>query len=215
MAVEPRAEAHAIPSGPPGHRLRPETAAHVLATALAIVESDGVGALTARRVARDAGIAVGSLYNLFTGLDGLVVACKEAVLGDLRDHLARAARDGVGLGVEERLLRLADAYVAFAEARPHAWASLFEHAAEVDPDAVEERTRAVFQILESILADLPGLPAARRPLMARALWSAVHGIVYLGRRGGLGPVRHEDVPAMIRALVAPAVAGLGGEPRRP
>jgi AcrR family transcriptional regulator len=206
----PASPAKSVRSDPKPRQSGPAANARVLAAALVVVQEEGVSALTARRVAADAGISVGGVYNLFGSLDGLVVACKEAVLADLRDHLARAAREGVSCGVEERLLMLADAYVSYADASPLAWSSLFEHAAEIGPGAVEERTRAVFSVLEGILADLPGLPEARRPLMARAIWSAVHGIVYLGRRGNLGPVRRENVPAMIRVLVGALVAGLSG-----
>jgi AcrR family transcriptional regulator len=187
----------------------------VLKAMMDIIEGEGVDRVSARRLATAAGMSVGSVYNTDpNGLSGLVDSCKESILADLQARLGKAARAGKGKGVEERLVKLADAYLAFADARTLAWMALFE-AREMDPAAVDRRTRDVFSILEGILSDLPGLDDARRPLMARAVWSAVHGIVYLGRRGNLGPVRHENVPEMIRALVGALVAGLGDPtPRR-
>ena len=44
--------------------------------------------------------------------------------------------------------------------------------------------------------------------MAKALWSSVHGMVYLGNVGGLGPVRPQDVRPMIDVLVRSSVRGL-------
>jgi AcrR family transcriptional regulator len=203
------ARTHGAPARTP-RALDDDASNRVLRAAMDIVELEGVARLVARRVATAADVSLGGIYILFGNLDTLKVACKKMVLGDLREHLSAAAVRGAGLGVEDRLIRLADAYVAFAEARPHAWASLFESTAEIERDAVLERTREVFLILEGILSDLPGLPADRRPVMARALWSAVHGIVYLGRRGNLGPIGVDKVPETIRALVGAVVAGLAG-----
>ncbi|MCJ2099642.1 TetR/AcrR family transcriptional regulator [Methylobacterium sp. E-046] len=180
--------------------------------AVAILNAGGAGALTARAVAERAGTAVGSVYTQFDSLELLRLEASAVTMHRLRDALAAALAACPAVGTADRLLCLADAYLAFAAANHPAWAAIFERRTVAAPDAVQADIAVLFGILEDVLRDGGRLAEAEIPVMARALWSSVHGMAYLADLGSLGPLGVDDVRPMIDALVRAAVRGFpGGE----
>lgn len=108
---------------------------------------------------------------------------------------------------ETALLALAHAYLDFARRHRRRWAALFDPVTIEAPKALAAEIAASFAIVEAILDRAGGEPDTI-PVIAKALWSSVHGMVYLGETGSLGPVGPDDVPAMIDTLVRAAVKGL-------
>ena len=82
-----------------------------------------------------------------------------------------------------QLVRLALAYLAFAAANTPRWRALFDHrmpGREV-PDWYRNEQHRLFRHVEEPLRVLqPDVPPKRRALLARSLFSAVHGLVRLG-----------------------------------
>jgi len=180
--------------------------------AVTILNAGGAGALTARAVAERAGTAVGSVYTQFDSLELLRLEASAVTMHRLRDALAAALAACPAVGTADRLLCLADAYLAFAAANHPAWAAIFERRTVAAPDAVQADIAVLFGILEDVLRDGGRLAEAEIPVMARALWSSVHGMAYLADLGSLGPLGVDDVRPMIDALVRAAVRGFpGGE----
>lgn len=180
--------------------------------AVTILNAGGAEALTARAVAERAGTAVGSVYTQFDSLELLRLEASAVTMHRLRDALAAALAACPAVGTADRLLCLADAYLAFAAANHPAWAAIFERRTVAAPDAVQADIAVLFGILEDVLRDGGRLAEAEIPVMARALWSSVHGMAYLADLGSLGPLGVDDVRPMIDALVRAAVRGFpGGE----
>jgi AcrR family transcriptional regulator len=179
----------------------------LIEAALAILNEGGVAALTARGVAERAGTAVGSVYTQFDSLELLRLEANAVTMRRLRDTLAGALAACPSRETEARLLCLADAYLAFAAANHAAWAAIFERRTVAAPDSVQADIAALFAILEGVLRDGGRLAEAAIPVMARALWSSVHGMTYLADLGSLGPLGVDDVRPMIDALVRAAVRG--------
>ncbi|WP_457106678.1 TetR/AcrR family transcriptional regulator [Methylobacterium sp. P5_C11] len=175
--------------------------------AVAILNAGGAAALTARNVAERAGTAVGSVYTQFDSLELLRLEANAVTLRQLRDTLAAALAACPARETEARLLCLADAYLAFAGENHAAWAAIFERRTVAAPEAVQADIAALFAILEGVLRDGGRLAEAAIPVMARALWSSVHGMTYLADLGSLGPLGVDDVRPMIDALVRAAVRG--------
>ena len=175
--------------------------------AVAILNEGGVAALTARGVAERAGTAVGSVYTQFDSLEVLRLEANAVTMHRLRDALAAALAACPTGGTADRLLCLADAYLAFASANHAAWAAIFERRTVAAPEDVQADIAALFGILEEVLRDGGRLAEAEIPVMARALWSSVHGMAYLADLGSLGPIAMDDVRPMIDALVRAAVRG--------
>ena len=176
--------------------------------AFAILEESGASGFSARAVAERAGSALGSVYGQFDSLEALRLEANAITMRLLRETLTRASEACREGGTAERLLGLADAYMAFASERRHAWSALFEPRRMEAPPAIAGDIAALFSVLEQVLRDGECLPDAEIPAMAKALWSSVHGMVFLGNLGGLGPVGPQDVRPMIEALVRTAVRGM-------
>ncbi|MBP1183921.1 TetR/AcrR family transcriptional regulator [Methylobacterium sp. PvR107] len=193
------------PRKEPGDRAADRRA--LIDAAVAIVNEGGVTALTARGVAERAGTAVGSVYTQFDSLELLRLEANAVTMRHLRDTLAGALAACPSRETEARLLCLADAYLAFAAANHAAWAAIFARRTVAAPDSVQADIAALFAILEGVLRDGGRLAETAIPVMARALWSSVHGMTYLADLGSLGPLGVDDVRPMIDALVRAAVRG--------
>jgi AcrR family transcriptional regulator len=191
------------------------------ASAERIISEHGYQALRARDVAQDVGCALGAIYNVFADLDALVLAVKERTLDMLEAEIvARIPSAAHPPGVDARLARdaarqslhdLAELYLAFASEHPKLWQAVFEHRSPdpMVPDAYMAKLDGVLRHVErpfEVLA--PELTPADRQLWARALFSAVHGVVALGLDQKLGPLSAASLKWQVGALVRAATAGI-------
>ncbi len=161
---------------------------------LQLMDGGGIEAVKARAVAQAAGVSVGTIYNLVGTVDDLVLLANKRIYEDLSAFgLKRMAELEAMLGkgaardrVLTRLLGLADAYIDFVAAHANRWSAVlaFNRAHEGAGDNPEQLT-ALIDIVGGVLKDAPAWPDnADRRLAARALWSAVHGIVTTNFFGG-------------------------------
>jgi AcrR family transcriptional regulator len=187
---------------------------NMIAIASRIVAEEGLAALQARRISQEAGCAVGTLYNVFGGLDFLIIEANATTLNALGSAL-KAADDAASDGDSAaRLLALALTYLGFANDNSNAWRAVFEHhmspGAEV-PDWYRDRQKGLFGLVESILA--PALADTRlRSSSARALFAAVHGIVTLALDRKLGDFDLAETELQIRFVVRSIAAGISSDP---
>jgi AcrR family transcriptional regulator len=195
--------------GPKDRERREQDRELLIATARRLIQEKGLRNLSGREITQAAGFSPGFTSRLFGGLDGLIVAVNLPTLQALRVHLAQADQPQASTG--DRLQALTDAYIGFAEQAGQLWCALFEHQVETAPDILSHELSSLFALLERVLADA-GVSKEECPLMAKAFWSGVHGIVYLGRTGGLGPVGPNEVRAMAHLLVRALAQGLASEP---
>src|SRR5215472_16670844 len=151
------------------------------------IAEKGLAALRARDLAQQAGCAIGTIYNVFEHLDELVLCVGARTLAML-DKVLRAARSSSRHGSPEEavaeLVRLALAYLEFAARHEVRWRALLEHRmseARPLPDWYVEQQHLLFAQVEVPLETLlPELDRDARHILARTLFSAVHGIVALG-----------------------------------
>ena len=153
------------------------------------IAEGGLSALKARDLARQAGCAVGAIYTAFPDLDGLILAVNLRTLALFEAAIARSSDDAGTQAVTDAetavndLVRLALAYLAFAQAHGPRWRALFQHrmANGPVPDWYRTEQGRLFRYIELPLALLcPGLTGAERTLRARSLFSSTHGLVSLG-----------------------------------
>lgn len=184
--------------------------AKALAIATAIVEKDGLAALQARRVARDADCSVGTLYNVFGDMDGLVLALNQTTVRRLGDDLISSFETTEGQPVETRLTALALTYMQFAHESLPLWRAVFEHrlpdGADIPADYKADQAR-LLALIETIVAAGIADEALRRRA-ARALFAAIHGIVQLALDQKLADFDPEATEAEIRFVVSAVSNGL-------
>lgn len=153
----------------------------LISAAGAILCSDGLSALQARRVAADSGCSVGTVYNIFRDIDGLIIAANQRTLSALGERLVTAADAARALPLAGRLMALASAYLDFATENPQRWRAVFEHRlsdGEVVPEYYASDRRRLLGLIAEELVPAIG-DASARDDAAYALFSAVHGIVQL------------------------------------
>ncbi len=192
----------------------------VLGAAEEIIEAQGLAGLSAREIARRIGYSPGTIYNIFANLDDVVLNVEARVLDALDERLG-AAQQGAGdtptENAADRLVRLARAYLSFAQEKPRLWNLLLEHhmpaGAELPPWYGQKLEGLTAQI-ELALAPqfLPGSEAERQKA-ARALWAGVHGIASLSTADKLTVVTPESAGHLIDNLVGVYLAGLSRQGR--
>lgn len=178
--------------------------AALLGAAERIVTEEGHEALTARRLAQEAGCAVGTLYNLFDHLDAVVRAVNLTTLEMLRLRLEAALAPVADGPPERRLIALAETYFDLALEHPNRWAALFRR---VSNRAEDPRVEAARDRLVTLLAQAAGQDGGAEGPALRALWAAIHGVTEFAAREHIAGVPAEEVRAYPALIVRVALRG--------
>lgn len=182
----------------------------LLATAEGIVTEEGLAGLQARRIAQDADCSIGTIYNIFGDIDGLILETNARTLDELGRLLGAAARRSEGRDLEAWLTTLALAYLDYATANQRRWRAVFEHhlpETKEFPQEHRENRRRMLALIEAQLEASINEPDARS-VAANALFSSVHGIVLLSLDGKLLPFDPAKSERQIRFLISRAVLGI-------
>lgn len=173
----------------------------LLADCRRAVAEGGLASVRARDLAARAGVSVGTIYNLFGNLDGLLQAVGSRILADFEAIAARRIEEGMRrldaetFATQEaeltaRLLVLADTYLDYLDRHETEWTAMMNFNRQRQEGRADDWYLAQQQTLFDWIGGLVGRMAVgstaqMRQLAARALWSSVHGIVslnYLGQR---------------------------------
>jgi len=175
-----------------------------------VLARDGLGALTVRAVATEAGVAPMGVYNRFGNKDGLVVA----VLIRGFDGLRAAVTADADPDPVVRLVASGRNYRRFALAQPQHYGAMFGGPTFPGDASAElvQHANAAFEGLVDHVRYAMALGALRTgdPIeTAQLIWSAVHGAVSLELGGN---VLTPDPAATYEALLLLLVDGLGRSP---
>jgi AcrR family transcriptional regulator len=179
------------------------------------IASRGLAALKARDLAREVGCAVGTIYNVFDHLDALVLCVGSRTLAMLEAALVAAGPTTAGHDSPEEaaddLVRLAFAYLEFAGMHTVRWRALFEHrmseARPLPEWFVEQQHRLFAQVERPLGTLLPEFDEDVRRILARTVFSAVHGIVALGLEEKLVSLPLPDLGTQLVATVRAIARG--------
>lgn len=145
------------------------------------IAADGLAALRARPLAEEVGCSVGAIYTIFSDLEGVILAVNGRTLAAISREMTKV---GFVPDPTEHLVKLAWAYLNYAAGARARWAALFQHTmaeGRTVPDWYARQQTAAFSHIEEPLGRLClHLAPPARVLLARSLFSAVHGIVALG-----------------------------------
>jgi AcrR family transcriptional regulator len=178
------------------------------------IATNGFAGLRARDLAREAGCAVGTIYNDFEDLDELILCVGSRTLAMLDTALGAvllALPYGSPEDAADDLVRLALAYLVFAAEHTVRWRALFEHRmseARPLPQWFVDQQHALFaQVERPLVTLLPDLDPDARRTLARTLFSAVHGIVALGLEEKLVSLLLPDLRSQLAATVRAIATG--------
>ncbi len=167
--------------------------------------SGGMQSLKARDLAREAGCALGAIYNVFDDMTALVMAVNGRTFRRIGQEVGGAVAGHEGEPPVERLILLAHAYLAFAAENHLLWRTLFDLEMSDDghvPDWYMAELRALFAHIARPVAELlPDLAPRDLELMVRALFSSVHGMVLLGLQNRISGVPRANIEQMIEQVL--------------
>ena len=168
------------------------------------IAEDGLDALRARDLAKDAGCAVGAIYNVFGDLNDLVLAVNARTFDRLGAAVAESLADAPQ-DPTEQLVVMSHAYHRFAAEHFFRWRALFEidrPAGEAAPEWYLREMGRLFAYIDAPLSVLfPDLGQEDRALMTRALFSSVHGIILLALNEASAGVPEAEVDRMISLVL--------------
>lgn len=161
--------------------------AHIVDAAAAMVDGEGLDALSLARIAGVVGVRAPSLYNHVGGLDDLRGALRLRALEELEGSLQHAT---IGRAGSDALAALARAYRDFAHAHPGLY-PLTLGAGGREPEGArdaEAADAAANRLVDVVLRVLAGyrLEGDEALHATRALRSSLHGFVSLENAGAFG-----------------------------
>jgi AcrR family transcriptional regulator len=155
----------------------------ILLASRALIEEEGLSALSMREVARRAGVSHQAPYNHFADREAILGALAEEGFEILRDQLAAGCGDENGDPMA-RLRGCFRAYVAFACSYPAHFRLMFRpELVDLDrcPGAMAACDRAFEYLMqgvrETVAAGLPAEPS--EDAVMAVVWSAAHGLACL------------------------------------
>ena len=184
---------------------REELRALMLVTARDIAAKEGLTGLSARRVAREIGYSIGTIYNVFEDFDDLILHLNAETLDRLYE---RCTAKALVSEPEDALRSLARAYIDFVHDNPRLWSLLFEYRS-LHPGPLREwyndKFGRLFALMDGAMAPLfpPGRESEMRH-SARVLRASVHGMCSLEAAGATA----ESATELVDTLISYYVAGL-------
>ena len=170
----------------------------------ATIARDGMDAIRARDLAREAGCAVGAIYNVFADMGDIVIAVNGRTFRKMGKDVAASVR-AVPEDPTEQLIAMSYAYLQFAVDNPKLWRSLFDIQMSADQDVPAWYLQELASLFENIARPLarlfPEMTGDELDLMTRTLFSSVHGIVLLGVENRISGVPRDRLKAMIALLL--------------
>ncbi len=190
----------------------------------ALLEEEGLEAVTLREVGRRAGLSRSAPYRHFASKEGLLAAVAAADLRALRTQVEAAAAGAAAGGPLARVGAMAGAYLAFSREHPQRYRLVFSPVQRKREDpalrAAAEAAVAAFAAAVARAVRAGELPTADPRALAALLVSTLHGAAELERTGHLGVQKWgtdaDGVAAMlVRTLAAAAAPGGPPAPQPP
>ena len=191
----------------------------IVATARELAEQEGWEAVTTRRLAERVEYSQPVLYSHFTNKDAIVRAVAIEGFAELGAGLRRARLAAPAAAAAVRAV--AEAYLNFAATRPALYDSMFSMPTDIrfaSGDLTPQPLRDAFA--EFVEAVAPMAAGRDVEICAEVIWSALHGLATLTRRGRLPAHRQPDrLDVLLGQLASTGEAGGGVirviRPRRP
>lgn len=147
----------------------------LIAKGHALMAEVGYARFSGREVAKRAGYSVGTIYNVFGSLEGLLAAINTQTFLLWSQHLEHE----LAIGGDDRIASLVRGYFAFALENPEIWSAIYEHRlpdgkglSESDLAGRAKLTLIVESEVAAALPETTGLDVSR---YARSLIATVHG----------------------------------------
>ena len=162
------------------------TSERIADAALSILENEGAGAVSMRRVADAVGLSAMAIYRHFPNREALLKSISDRGFLQLLDYWSEYTRDG---DVEARLLGTQQAYLEYALAHPHVFDYVFAETRKGMrrfPEGFRAPGSPTFNLMIELLREGMGEGLFRKDDVLEAamtVWAHSHGLVTLYRAG--------------------------------
>ncbi len=188
----------------------------ILEKATELVNTKGMEQLTIRKISGEIGCAIGTIYNVFSNLDAIILTINAATMTRLYAQLERESnRDNAPMTA---LISLGQSYVAFSQENFHLWSMLVDHKlapGNTLPDWFQEKIDALFTLVSRMVAPLVNNDQERAERAARVLWAGLHGVCSLAVSGKLDAVHAEPADVLAESLIRNYLQGLQMKTEKP
>jgi AcrR family transcriptional regulator len=171
--------------------------------AIRILNEEGSGSLSTRKVAKAIGYTVGTLYLVFKNLDELILLVNATTLDELESAIVAVSQDQPDPA--STLKAMALAYLHYAQDNFARWSLLFTHQlpdGEPIPEWFDAKVVAVFEKVQTPLHQIrPDCDEQTCLQAAREIWSGVHGACDLGLKGKLSLGGEFKADTLLESLV--------------
>jgi AcrR family transcriptional regulator len=177
-----------------------------------LMAETGYARFSAREVAKRIGYSVGTVVNLYGGVDGLVVAINSETFrlwtNSLEAHLA-------GTSGADRIGGLVTAYFDFAAANLNRWAAIYEHRlppnAPMPEQLASARSALTAIVVREVTGALPRAARAEAASLSRSLIATVHGHCVFTLAGSFAVLGESDPLALAIARVTESLRAHGAD----
>lgn len=174
-----------------------------------IISEDGFDQFSARKVAKEIGYTVGTIYNIFDSHNDLILHINSATLDDMYafiTHKMNKKHSG-----NNAIKNLFSYYIMFAQENYNRWSALFEFnipQGDSLPDWQTNKILALFALVETLLLPIVNNDKEKAERYSRALWAGAHGICQLGITGKLGQVSTDSIHVLANSLIDNFINGI-------
>jgi len=188
---------------------REEIQAMAIEAAIRILNEEGPGSLSTRKVAKAIGYTVGTLYLVFKNLDELILQVNATTLDELESAIVAVSEDQPDAVATLKAMALA--YLHYAQDNFARWSLLFTHQLSDNtaiPEWFDAKVVAVFEKVQTPLHEIrPDCDAQTYLQAAREIWSGVHGACDLGLKGKLSLGGEFKADLLIESLIENYLVG--------
>lgn len=193
---------------------REELKEMVIVAAEKILVEEGYGKLTTRRIAKEIGYTVGSLYMVIKNVDDLMLLLNARTLQMLLVKIEEDLTKQKSAKPYDALMQIAVSYVDFAFEHQEKWQAIFMHRVtdtELLTEEYFENIKNLFYVIGQKLSELsPKLSSEELDLLTRGLWGAVHGVTVLSldHKFSIGAPVEFDTKRVVEGVVSNALYGI-------
>ncbi|MBL1352688.1 MAG: TetR/AcrR family transcriptional regulator [Zetaproteobacteria bacterium] len=176
----------------------------ILNVAIGLIESEGLEAISARKIAAQMSCAVGSLYRNFENIHAILLAVNLETLKALERHVQHAIQINTG-DAKENIRGMGLAYIDYVMAHSRLW-QLVMHDFYADhhssAEAYLSQHQRMFHMIEIAFLNLnPSQSKQAVSLEARTLWASLDGLCNLACRGKIERDGEEGVKVLADILL--------------
>jgi len=171
-----------------------------------IIKNEGFSNFSARKVARNIGYTIGTIYNIFESHDDFILHINIITLREMCGFIAENTTE-TG---EDAIKQMVSSYIKFAQNDYNRWSALFEHVMPNNtplPDWYDEEVKKIFLLVGSHFMAITN-DAEAAQMASRTIWASVHGICQLGMTGKLDIIGAQSIQELTDSLIENYLKGI-------